>query len=505
MKTFQTPFSNLKNFEPHILKIVDFYSGGKLKRNLCHYFVVLGLCDNYKMALRSACLQGYLEMVKYLVDMLNIDKFSGEELRLRESLKNASRYGHIEVVKFIMALDNIYSYQDDLNIFLVQACQGGHMRLVKYLISLIEGELDFDTHVICEAAASGNIDLVKYLINMLNESKENSSTFVFDKQDLLNHALSVASSFGNLDIVKYLCHLGASVSEYECIIEAATCGKLDVIKYFVSLGHCVDVEMVMIASAGKSHIHVVDYAFSFIENDKKEQDRILNSTSILRRTAYLGDLKTFKHLVALGAKVESNPIVFVSACNGKLDILKYIVSFDVDFTSFYCESFFDAACHGSTDIMRYLVHLCVENYPEPGPIINDMINYEDGAICVAAENDDLEAVEYLVSLGADKHIHEDYAFCWACRNEHPRIVKYLISICSTTIDRHNPPSTELSRMLAFDRGRALRWAVETCNLEIVKMLVSAGSKVHADHIETASVYPYQNEQVLQYLQSVNGV
>lgn len=49
----------------------------------------------------------------------------------------------------------------------------------------------------------------------------------------------------------------------------------------------------------------------------------------------------------------------------------------------------------------------------------------DGAVCLAALNGNLEIVEYLVSLGCDVMCHDGLALKWASEHKHFKVLKFL--------------------------------------------------------------------------------
>ena len=150
-----TPFDN---WERQLVRIIDSYLHGfdQIQTRLHHWYYKLGLSTNIDHALISACANGNLEFVKYLVS-----------------------HGA-----------NIHAQNDRI---LISVCENGHLEVVKYLIDLgvnINARYDFAVRM---ASYNGHLEVVKYLVI--------SGADIHAKHD---YAIRMASEYGHLEVFKFL-------------------------------------------------------------------------------------------------------------------------------------------------------------------------------------------------------------------------------------------------------------------------------------------------------------
>ena len=117
-------------------------------------------CDDKEkmkyILLKSACEEGHLDVVKYLVQ-------NGANIRANDDwvLNIASEHGHLEIVKYLV--DGVFEGADVLSrqcLALREAVENGHSDIVKFLI-----EKGADVHIwedmpLKWASERGNLDLV---------------------------------------------------------------------------------------------------------------------------------------------------------------------------------------------------------------------------------------------------------------------------------------------------------------------------------------------------------
>ena len=126
--------------------------------------------NNYSIIMAS--LNGHLEVVKYLISLpkeYGIDPSANNN----EAIILASKYGHLEVVKYLMSLPKEYKIDPcvDNNEAIRYACQRGHLEVVKYLMSL-PGNIDPSAEnnaAIRWASRKGHLEVVKYLMSLHKE------------------------------------------------------------------------------------------------------------------------------------------------------------------------------------------------------------------------------------------------------------------------------------------------------------------------------------------------
>jgi len=135
-------------------------------------------------------------------NILNKSHISSE---INLALLRACENGYLDIVKYLVEHDaNIHAWND---LALRQACHNGHFSIVKYLVeegANIHAENDSALRFSSER---GHLDIVKYLVEEgANIHAENDS------------ALRFSSERGHLDIVKFLISMGANVEDHEGLL-----------------------------------------------------------------------------------------------------------------------------------------------------------------------------------------------------------------------------------------------------------------------------------------------
>ena len=152
---------------------------------------------------KKACKSGNITQVKLLIENYNIDIHADVEYAFRVTCEK----GHLKIVKYLISLDqNINIHAEDEYAF-KQACHNNYLDLVKYLISLNQN-IDIhndDEYAFRIACANGQFELVKYLISL----NQNINIHANDEQ-----AFRYACYYGNLELVKYLISLDENINIY---------------------------------------------------------------------------------------------------------------------------------------------------------------------------------------------------------------------------------------------------------------------------------------------------
>ena len=138
----------------------------------------------YRTPLIKASQNGYLEVVKYLVEQgANVSTNNDYSLRM------ASRYGHLEVVKYLVDQGaNVHARNDDA---LRWASRYGHLKIVKCLVE--QGASIYNEHDLILAIINEHLEVVKYLVEQ--------GTNIHAQND---RALRFARKNGHLEIINYL-------------------------------------------------------------------------------------------------------------------------------------------------------------------------------------------------------------------------------------------------------------------------------------------------------------
>ena len=151
--------------------------------------------------LHQACKQGWLDIVKLLIEEYGCDPNVTNKYAHQSPLHYACQYGHKKVVEYLInELDvNPRDGRDPTHgdTLLHQACKQGWLDIVKLLIEKYACDPNV-TNLLHDACQYGNIDIVEYLIN-----QQHVNPLLRDKFGLepLDHALNNNKT----DIAIYIC------------------------------------------------------------------------------------------------------------------------------------------------------------------------------------------------------------------------------------------------------------------------------------------------------------
>ncbi len=157
--------------------------------------------DAQDISLKEAATDGYLDIVKILIETGEADVHSYDDYALRIAMANK----HIKLVKYLLetAGANVNAQNGET---LIWASAAGDLGLVKYLLEKAGANVHAGKYrqdgVLVVAALSGNLELVKYLI------KRGLDINVFDNFDLENIVKT-----RNISIIKLLLEIGVKVDQ----------------------------------------------------------------------------------------------------------------------------------------------------------------------------------------------------------------------------------------------------------------------------------------------------
>jgi ankyrin repeat protein len=193
-------------------------------------------CDEGREALNEACSAGYLDVIKYVS---NVVDFEAQDDGGLAPMHYASLGGHLDVVQYLVEEHHVDISVEDNDRWtpLHFACLKGDLETVQYLVESNDAdceavEVDGWTPLHC-AANKGNRDVVEYL---LEDQEVNPDARI---KGVEQNALHMAASEGHLDVVKYLIenqqfHMETLTSEHETSLHlAAIYGQLHIVKYLV--------------------------------------------------------------------------------------------------------------------------------------------------------------------------------------------------------------------------------------------------------------------------------
>ncbi|XP_048245203.1 ankyrin repeat domain-containing protein 17-like [Haliotis rufescens] len=203
--------------------------------------------------LHSACIGGDVEMVKYVLsrDMVDID---GKVKCGRAPTMLAAENGHRELVELLVSKGAHVIYVDDRRDNILHcACRGGHVEVVKYVLS--QDKVDINRRgwkkrtPVMEAALNGNKEVVELLV-----CEGADVSLVGEAHDNILHCVSKG---GVVEVVKYV--LSQDMVDINSrgwqkrtpIMVAALNGHKEVVELLVSEG--ADVSLV--DKAGNNILH----------------------------------------------------------------------------------------------------------------------------------------------------------------------------------------------------------------------------------------------------------
>jgi len=193
--------------------------------------------------LTVVCCEGNINEVKNILDNNNINITS--DMLNKVLLTNAYTNGFIEIVKYLIEYGNTHNINIDIHVFgdspFIDACRYGHIEIIKYLIEYGETHNNkINIHIRNDyafiiACKRGYIEIVKYLI----EYGEKINNQI---QEYINYqfAMNYACEQGHLSIIEYLLEYLHKNNIYILIkylfTLACQYGRINVIKYLVEYG-----------------------------------------------------------------------------------------------------------------------------------------------------------------------------------------------------------------------------------------------------------------------------
>ena len=239
--------------------------------------------------------------------------------------------------------DKVTEKPEDFEPNLIKAAAEGKLSSVQYLIEICGKDKDLRDEYNCTplhmACENGHLNIVMYLIEVQNADIEANESRSWTP-------LHFAAKSGFLDIVEYLCEKGAnkeskSYSGATPVLRACLHNKLNVVRYLIENQHVYDGINPKIGSypihygCEKGHLPIVKY---FIEqrNVDKELPEKRTGFTPLHLVSFFGHLIIARYLVdEKHANINSlskkgNTPLMRAATNGKIDIVKFLLSRGAD-------------------------------------------------------------------------------------------------------------------------------------------------------------------------------
>ena len=275
-------------------------------------------------ALSTASLEGYFDIVKYLVENgVNVEN-------IYNPLTKAAENGHLDIVKYLV--ENGADIHIDRDLPLAYATENDHYDVVKYLVE--KGADVIRARAIESAASNGNFLILQYLV-------ENSNA------DLSN-VLSKADP--KFEIVKYLVEKGSNITP-QYLLFAASRGTVDAVKYLLERTKDADLNTLLIRAASSGNLDVIKYLISLGADVKAQKNLSLLSAVVNGRT------NTVKYLVEKGADVQTgeNAALIDASKRGRYEIVKFLVESGADIEAQEGEALKQAIDNGHYTLVKFLV------------------------------------------------------------------------------------------------------------------------------------------------------
>ncbi|XP_046371140.2 ankyrin repeat domain-containing protein 50-like [Haliotis rufescens] len=287
--------------------------------------------------LHDACRKGDLGRVRYILSRGLVDVDGRDEKHGRTPLMAAAEKGHRRVFDFLIRKGaNVSQVDDDGYNILHWACRGGHMGMVRYLLSQqsvdIHSRGKFGSTPLMKAVYYGHRDMFKFLV-----SQGANVSQVDDDGDNILHWACIG---GHVSMVKYLLsqHIidinSRSKKGKTPLMKAAYYGQSDVLKFLVSEGANVslvddDGDNILHWACIGGQVGVVKYLLSQYSVDINSRAKM--GKTPLMKAAYYGHRDVLEFLVSKGANVsmvddDGDNIIHYASIRGQVEVLKHIIS-----------------------------------------------------------------------------------------------------------------------------------------------------------------------------------
>ncbi|XP_071111894.1 serine/threonine-protein phosphatase 6 regulatory ankyrin repeat subunit A-like [Haliotis cracherodii] len=292
--------------------------------------------DNRNNILHVACLGGHTDMVKYVLSQKVADINSRGQYGRTPMMMSAEK-GHRQVFDLLVIQGADVSLVDDnRNNFLHVACLGGHVDMVKYVLSQQVADINnrgqYGRTPMMIAAQKGHRQVFDLLVT------QGAEVFLVD--DNRNNILHVACLGGHVDMVKYV--LSQKVADINSrgkygrtpMMMAAEKGHRQVFDLLMTQGADVSLvddnrnDILHVACLG-GHVDMVKYVLSQKVADINSRGQY--GRTPLMATAEKGHRQVFDLLVTQGADVSlvdenRNNILHVACLGGHVHMVKYVLS-----------------------------------------------------------------------------------------------------------------------------------------------------------------------------------
>jgi ankyrin repeat protein len=347
-------------------------------RDVIKHLLDLGANINigYINALGTAALAGNLKLVTYF-----IEHYSPTYISCEDAFILGASNGHLEVVQLFIQRGVNMNCQYGKAI--CECSKRGHLNLVKYFLSRGASIV----RILESSAETGQLEIIQYLmINNMGSKADYDS------------ALQKAALHGKFELVQYLVHNGIDINDNALITSIKGC-HVDIFWFLIESGANIRTQndIILLISASHGCLDIVHYMVDIGANVNTSNPNMYPSKSALSAAASNGHLHIMQYLVEKGANCTQHldEAMEKGAYNGYFTVIDYLVKLGVTQHA-KNQALHMAASNNSLDIVRYLVTNGAD------------VNYNYGMpLHRAVENGYLDIVQYLVENGADIHANSD--------------------------------------------------------------------------------------------------
>ncbi|KAL3860666.1 hypothetical protein ACJMK2_010760 [Sinanodonta woodiana] len=426
--------------------------------------------------LHKACLNGQLEMSKYLVETYPTMLHEVDNMK-RTPAHHAAHNGNIALLSYLIDCGtDPWCKTAQKETSLHRACINGQLEMSKYLVETYPTMLhevdNMKRTPAHHAAYNGNIALLSYLIDcgtdpwcktaqeetllhraclkgQVEMSKylvETYPTMLHEVDNMKRTPAHNAAYNGNIALLSYLIDCGTdpwckTAQEETLLHRACLKGQLEMSKYLVetypTMLHEVD-NMKRTPAHNAAHNGNIALLSYLIDCGTDPWCKTAQKETLLHRACLNGQLEMSKYLVEAYStmlhevdNMKRTP-AHNAAHNGNIALLSYLIDCGTDpwCKSFKKETILHKAClNGQLEMSKYLVN----TYPT---MLHEVDNRKRTPAHNAAHNGNIALLSYLIDCGTDpwcKTAQEETLLHRACINGQLEMSKYLVNTYPTML------------------------------------------------------------------------
>ncbi|MEM3858137.1 MAG: ankyrin repeat domain-containing protein [Candidatus Micrarchaeaceae archaeon] len=416
-----------------------------------------------------------LKEILYISDHLDLIKWrlvSKDFKNIIDSLSfNISIYTACKLGYYLVFKKYMNSYFN-LNYALIKASEGGHLLMVKLLISKGAHVFISAFNIACEY---GRIEIIKYLYNTY---KICSSVGLYEigvkcYEQIIDYFSTTDFNFwipiyhgacksGNMEIIK---NIPEPISLLESIKNACESGNLKLVEYLFN--KCSEpitdltLYSYLVKSSTYGHIDIVKFLIP--------KCKTIYWENIIINSIESGNIELVNYLLQFSNQVDWNRALIAATMSNNIELVKLVISKEV--TNFN-DCMYIACSKGNKEILNLLIN-------------NGANNWNEG-LFGACRTGNIEFINLMIKRGADNF---DEAIIWACYSRNFNAVKLLMekiknkSTLNDVLETYSHFYDNLEQIkYIVDKGATdFKYTfLQSCkigNLEVVEYFLQKGYKI----------------------------